>query len=237
MRPLVRYALSVVAVGLAGNALRLARVGQPEGGATPSMVACTVKLHESVWASGSSHSGGDYTVAYRSDGTYVELAEHYSDPRKPVIDESIYYSSGLRVHLDRFMERKSSLMRMPSDNRSRLRDSRTDCVRSARDEVVAREAIGGVRTVKVKREVGGAILTSWFAPDYNCAELKAELLGMDGERNEKVLSEFRAGEPDPGLFDVPGRFAEVPPSVLFEMTAGSEAALRADIKYNASRPK
>jgi hypothetical protein len=78
--------------------------------------------------------------------------------------------------------------------------------------------------------------TYWLALDLGCALLKTFTDYGPPASSEKFVEAVAPGEPSDSLFDVPSRFREVPPSVLFHLREHS-AAERFDAQYWVSRPQ
>jgi hypothetical protein len=215
-RTILRLVFVLLVIGLAAQAGRMlhlrikgrtdakaARVGRP--------IPYTVTLRETVHGpDGTTTQGPEYTWSVRSDGsTLLRWVDKGSQ-------RLLNYPSGLQVETNDETFTKSSITRPNESPAERQRDPDSKCLNSlagkpmtsSPEMFLGEETIAGYRTVKIAR----GIATEWHALDYGCALMKDRWEFSATEVSEKELVALVAGEPDPGLFDVPAHYREVPPS-------------------------
>jgi hypothetical protein len=95
-----------------------------------------------------------------------------------------------------------------------------------------REVVAGYDTVRITSENA----TYWFALALGCAQVKSRVVLSSGTINEQVATGVAPGEPDDGLFYIPQRYSEVPPSVFHQLEPNSREANTLDRSYFARRP-
>lgn len=242
----VTAALTVFVWIVAG--LLAVNLSRSQSNATPSVkseraaaVPYTVVVKETIrWPNGRSSPAATFTHAVRRDGSILFVWDDTQSrpPGQQAHVREIQFASGVAISVDEIRELKSTSVAM-IDTRRKLRNPSAECIRTLAGTVVApsehvggREEILGHPTIRIVD--GGR--TSWHAVDLGCAVLKTTI-DFRSSISEQVADTIRLGEPSAELFDVPVRFTEVPPSVLYQAKPGSPGAIRRDRYYEAHRPK
>jgi hypothetical protein len=212
----------------------LSRTGAPIATSTPY----TVVLQESTREpSGKMSLEGSLTLALREDGAFVTRYEHWSGPA--VIQRTIELQNGVTVVVDDIRERRmSTRTRVGTSVRARM-DSVRDCIKNDVGELVFpgqliadRSLVLGYETVRVTSGPS----TFWFARQLGCAQVKSSTQLADGVVNEKLAILVVPGEPDSGLFYLPERYTEVPPSSFYELDPNDRDAQQRDRSYYERQP-
>jgi hypothetical protein len=96
------------------------------------------------------------------------------------------------------------------------------CLFKPNEQLVSREIINGIATVRVTYS-DASLWTSWRAPELRCEEIQYQIEKPDGGSytlKTKAVNVRMAvnTEPDPHLFDSSGNYREVPPSAAERST-------------------
>ncbi|HEX7334113.1 MAG TPA: hypothetical protein VF290_21585 [Pyrinomonadaceae bacterium] len=209
---LVLLVLVTVLAAQGGRALhsRINAPSQPQDVSQRGSIPYTVTLREIMHApDGTKRVSREITHAIRHDGSQVFMTSTDKGTRR-----SLDFASGLKVDTNDLQLTKTSMNRT-ANNKIRQRDPNSKCLNSldgkpfdSDQTMLGEETIAGYKTVKIS----SGIITSWYALDYGCAQVKDIWQFSPGEFTEKELVALVGGEPDAALFDVPAKYREVSPS-------------------------
>jgi hypothetical protein len=178
------------------------------------------------------------TRALRADGTFVYRA---FDPTVPILQRTIYAADGKVIEINDVGESRSSTLRdLVNSQIVSRRDPASNCLTtflgraaSTGERLVGEEVLDGLKviaTVSPNRR-------AWYAPLLSCELVKLRVNVLNGSPIESFPTTVAEGEPDLALFDVPARYAELPPSLFQGLSKGSAQAQSLDSYYYAHRVK
>jgi hypothetical protein len=171
----------------------------------------TVVLKETVIGrDGKAREASTQTYAVRSDGsTLVKLGANETGSRR------IWFASGVEVMANDRLRRKSTIRKPVGPPR---RDPRSGCTHPdiSGEKFEGEETVDRYRAAKISRGAMDRTLTTWYALDHGCAQIKSGLGFETGEASGIRLVTLIAGEPEAALFAIPPDYQEGPPSALDE---------------------
>ncbi len=152
------------------------------------------------------------SLSRRSDGSWVHTFDVIS-PQGESNRVVEFFDARARVSVQGqpFTKSRMTFHLGESEIPEHIRAAFKVCDGDEKDESLPRSNILGYEVVRIVRDVGFGIDTSWVAPALDCYPLEDDFLFRSGSHSETKVTSIQEGEPPDSAFQLPPDFVERSP--------------------------